>query len=444
MTPQEWILHRDATRDRRRREKLMGVVPSSTPEHSDPQYNADIAILYNHVGHVRLQLGEVNASLDAFTACKIITGAVKGTNTTYYAEALNDVGYVCESLRNFSCALENYDAALQLRTTHLGESHDDTAGSLNNMGTVLMELSKHNESEPYLLKALRIRKALAAEIAGQMRKPQKRKEQKSTDRAAFAARLRAMYLERVQWTIEAHSNLGACYLGMGEYAMCMDHYWQTLALIRFVSRFQGHRRIDSSAHKRIAVVRERLNNLFKTMHDRFPTYKQAVHKLHSSVGAHHPLLNRMILKVQFIESAMEAVRQHKEESQLFGDRSEPWLNGAVGDGYWTAFRKAPDDSPPGTPEKPIPRFNSLPSGKSNVSLELNLARLDERLQKLLQEDWEPGDPEEASVTAIKRRMANIREQLGIEARADDTVGQDGFREDIGMGADNNHRTGDEL
>ncbi|MCB1073700.1 MAG: tetratricopeptide repeat protein, partial [Chlamydiia bacterium] len=83
-----------------------------------------------------------------------------GDNHPDVATSLNNVGSTLEALGKHQEALTYQMQALELRKSLFGDNHPDVAASLNNVGATLGALGKHQEALTYQMQALELRKSL--------------------------------------------------------------------------------------------------------------------------------------------------------------------------------------------------------------------------------------------------------------------------------------------
>ena len=55
-------------------------------------------------------------------------------------------------------------------------------------------------------------------------------------------------------------------------------------------------------------------------------------KLHGTLSEYHPMLQRLQMKIDFIDRAVGAFESHREEALVLGGSSN-FFDGQIGDGY---------------------------------------------------------------------------------------------------------------
>lgn len=202
------------------------------------------------------------------------------------------IGASYRDLGLYNEAEKQFERAVDLNRSRLGEQHRDTLNAINDLADIYTSEGKYAQAEPLFVKTLEVRRRISGEenaetlgIAGNLANLYKR-QGKYAEAEALTKRVaeigRRVWGEEHPDTVTAMNNLGRLYTAEGKYEQAEATLTKVLELCR---------RVMGDEHPVVVVV---LNNLARAYSDSGkyaqaePLYLDAVERARRALGEAHP------------------------------------------------------------------------------------------------------------------------------------------------------------
>jgi tetratricopeptide (TPR) repeat protein len=196
------------------------------------------------------QAGYPGAMQAILVHLRSVTAASLDYDSVESAALCNELGYLLDTMGDYTGARPYYERALVINEQVLGASHPDTATSWNNLGYLLREMGDYTGAQPYFERALQIREQVL-----------------EANHPAMAQSL---------------NNMGALLRAMGNHVGARPYYERALAI---------HQQELGATHSDTARSLNNLGNLLLEMGDfgeAQPYLEQALQIREHVRGANHP------------------------------------------------------------------------------------------------------------------------------------------------------------
>ncbi len=204
--------------------------------------DVNVAARHDSLGHVLINLGELERAREHFGHALHINKSVHGPNHPMFANSLNNLGSVLLNLKQLSTAFVLIQSALDINESFYGPDHPVVASNLSNLGLVLLESRDLHGAKDHMQRGLAIIESTCSpddpKLAHQLSNLGTLLHELEDFVGATSCIQRALDIDRATYgpdhprVANRLNNLGGILHDQGDLAGARNHFQQALTILK--------------------------------------------------------------------------------------------------------------------------------------------------------------------------------------------------------------------